>query len=145
MLTDMNALRRLLLGTGKLPEPLRTQLSADDVLVLEEGLAGSVTYRNYRAPGQRIGVGKQAVSGAIAMTNTRLVVWAGRMKHIDVPRGHPLWNAIEVLAETPDRVRFTYDAGATNTALSGQVTVRLRTAQAARIAQIHAGPGPAGS
>jgi hypothetical protein len=145
MLTNVNAVLRLLLGPGRLPEPLRAQLAADDVLVLEEGLLGSVTYRNYRAPGQRFGSGRSAVSGAVAMTNTRLVVWAGCLKHIDVPRGHPLWRAIEVQAERPGRVRFTYDAGATNTALSGQVTVRLRTTQAARIAEIHAATGPAGN
>lgn len=134
----MSALRRLLLGSGRLPEQLRVQLLADDVLVLEQGLFGSVTYRNYRAPGQRTTFSKQAVSGAIAMTADRLVVWAGGMKHIDIPRGHPLWTATEVQAETPDRIRLAYDAGATNTAMSGRVEVRLRTEQAARIAELHA-------
>lgn len=79
--------RRLLLGPGRLPEPLRSQLLADDVLTLEEGLFGSVTYRRYRASGQRIGVAKQAVSAAIAVTASPLVVWASGMTHIDLPRG----------------------------------------------------------
>jgi hypothetical protein len=134
----MSILRRLLFGSGHLPEPLRSQLLADDLLLFEEGLAGSVTYRNYRAPGRRTSLGIQAVTGAVAVTANRVVVWAGRMKHIDVPRDHPLWRAIEVEAETPGRVRFTYDAGATNTAVSGQVSVRLRTEQAATIAGFHA-------
>ena len=134
----MSALRRLLLGSGRLPEHLRVQLLADDVLVLEEGLFGSVTYRNYRAPGRRTTLRKQAVSGAIAMTADRLVVWAGGMKHIDVPRGNALWRATDVQAETPEQVRLAYDAGATNTALSGRVEVRLHTGQAARIAELHA-------
>jgi hypothetical protein len=65
-----------------------------------------------------------------------MVVWAGGMKHIDVPHAHPVRATIEVQLETPGRVRFTYDAGATNTALSGQVDVRLHTRQAARISEL---------
>jgi hypothetical protein len=34
------------------------------------------------------------------------------------------------------RLRFTYDAGATNTAVSGQVAVRLRTGRADRIVEL---------
>jgi hypothetical protein len=52
-------------------------------LVLEEGLTGSVTFRNYRAPHQ-----------------------------------------------------YAYNPGAANPALSGRVEVRLRTAQASRVAEL---------
>jgi hypothetical protein len=137
----MNPLRRLLLGRGRLPGPLRAQLLAEDVLLLEEGLFGSVTYRHYRSPRKRMSFAKEAVSGAVAITATRLVVWAGGMKHIDVPRGHPVWATIEVRMDAPGRVRFTYDAGATNTAVSGQVAVRLRTGRAARIVELHSAGG----
>jgi hypothetical protein len=41
-----------------------------------------------------------------------------------------------VRADRPDRVSFAYDAGATNPNRSGQVEVRLRTAQAERIARM---------
>jgi hypothetical protein len=133
---DLRPLRRLFLGRGRLPEPLRAQILADDVLLLEEGLFGSVTYRHYRAPGKRMSFAKHATSAAIAITSTRLVVWAGGMKQIDVPDAHPLRTTINVRLETPGRVRFTYDAGATNTALSGQVDVRLHTGRAARIAEL---------
>jgi hypothetical protein len=138
---NLRPLRRLFLGAGRLPEPLRAQLLADDVLVLEEGLFGSVTYHHFRAPGRRVSFAKQATSAAIAVTATRLVVLAGGMKHIDIPHRHPLRAMVDVQMETPGRVRFTYDAGATNTALSGRVEVRLHTGQAARITELCALPG----
>jgi hypothetical protein len=40
---------RLLLGSGRLPAQIRAELAHDDVVLLEEGLVGSVTRRHYRA------------------------------------------------------------------------------------------------
>lgn len=132
----MNPLRRLLLGSGRLPDELRTALAAEGVRLLDEGLPGSVTYRHYRAPGRRSNWRKEATSGAIAVSARRLVVWAERHRHIDVPLDHPLRDAIEVDVERPDRILFAYDAGAFDSARSGRVEVRLRTAQAGRIAEL---------
>jgi hypothetical protein len=134
MVRIVGLLRRVLLGSGELPADLRAALAAEEHLVLEEGLPGSVTYRNFRAAGQFAAWRKNAVSGAIAVTDQRLVVWAGRFKHIDLPHDHPVRAGIKVAAERADRICFGYDAGATNTSISGQVEVRLRTRQAADIA-----------
>ena len=43
----MNPFRRILLGTGRLPDALRGEVMAEGVLLLEESLRGSVTYRHY--------------------------------------------------------------------------------------------------
>ena len=132
----MTSLRRVLLGPGKLSEDLRGELNAEGLVLLEEGLTGSITYRNYRAPGQRSTLRKQATAGAIALTATRLVVWTGRSKHIDVPLNHPLRAAVQVSLVPPDRVRLAYDPSAFNPATSGQVEVSLRTLQAAHIVEL---------
>lgn len=108
--------------------------------VLEEVLAGSVTYRNYRAPGQRSSWRKEAVSGAIAVSSRRLVVWAGRGKHIDVPLVGPFLATIDIAVEAPDRVRFAYDAGRFSPDRSGTVEVRLRIPHAARVADLLSTP-----
>jgi hypothetical protein len=133
-------LRRALLGSGRLPEDLRAALIAEGLVVLEEELTGSITYRNYRAPGQRSSWKKEATSGAIAVTANRLVVWTGRSKHIDVPLDHPLRAAIEVSLDPPDRVCLGYDAAAFGPSRSGQVEVRLRTPQAAHIVDVLTAP-----
>lgn len=130
----VNPFLRMLLGSGRLPERLRAELAGTDLVLLEEGLVGSVTYRHYRAPGRRSNWRKDAATGAVAVTANRLVVWAGHFKHIDVPLDHPVRATIEVRAEQPDRVCFAYDAGTTSPDRSGQVEVRLRTRQAERIA-----------
>ena len=132
----MDPIRRVLLGPGRLPEGLRSALAGEGLLFLEEGLAGSVTYRNFRAPGEHAKWRKEVVAGAIALTGRRrLVVWAGRFKHIDVPLDHPLWATIEVSSPRPDRLRFAYDADVTGAPRSGRVEVSLRTPQAAQVLQ----------
>ncbi|MDT3440290.1 MULTISPECIES: hypothetical protein [unclassified Pseudofrankia] len=137
----MNALRRMLFGAGQLPADLRATLEAEGLVLLEEGLTGSITYRNYRAPGQRSSWRKEAVSGAIAVSAGRLVVWAGRGKHIDVPLASPFLTAIDIGVEPPDRVRFAYDAGKFNPTRSGTVEVRLRTPRATHVAELLTPPG----
>jgi len=132
----VNRFLRFLVGSGRLPAQIRAELARTDVILLEEDLGGSVTYRNYRAPGRFSNWRKDAATGSVAVTANRLVVWAGHFKHIDVPLDHPVRATIEVVAERPDRVCFAYDAGTTNPAKSGRVEVRLRTPRAERIAQL---------
>ena len=129
----MDPLRRLLFGSGRLPDDLRAELAREDLVVLEEGLMGSITLRHYRAPGKRSSWKKQAVSGAIAVTAHRLVVWAGGAKNIDIPRTDPSRTAITITTDRPDRICFAYDAARFDPSRSGQVEVRFRTTRAPQI------------
>jgi hypothetical protein len=61
--------------SGKLPDPLRAELEAEGIVLLEEDLRGTITYRNYRAPGRRYGLRKARIAGAIAVTRQRVVAW----------------------------------------------------------------------
>ncbi len=131
----MNFVQRLLLGPGLLPDELRAELAAEQPVVIVEGLTGIVTLRHYRAPGRRYGIAKSAVSGAVAVTRQRLVVWAGRQKQVDVPLDHPLRGAVQLGVEGPDRLLVTIaDLSRFNPATSGTMEIRLTTPDAARIA-----------
>jgi hypothetical protein len=127
---------RMVLGRGRFEGPLRAELTAQDLLVLDEGLAGSITYRNYRDAHENSSWAREPVRGAIALTPNRLVVWVGRGKHIDIPLTGPFRTAVAVTVEPGNRVCFTYDAGRFHRDRSGTVTVRLRTPRAARIAEL---------
>ena len=132
----MNPVRRLLMGSGQFPAELRAFLDAEGIMALDEGLPGSITYRNYRAARRHTSYRKQPVTGAVAVTGQRLVVWAGRGKQIDVPLIHPNRRLIDVDVDEPDRLRFGYDAGRFNGSRSGTVEIRLHTAKAGHIAEL---------
>ena len=129
----MNPLRRLFAGNGQLPAGLRAELIGEGVLFLEEGLPGSITYRNYRRPRYRAGLGKRAIAGAIAVTPRRFVVWTVPGEMIDIADGHPLRAAISVRVEKPGQLCFSYRAEMLRPDRSGTVEVRLRTGQASQV------------
>jgi hypothetical protein len=122
--------------SGKLPDPLRAELEAEGVVLLEEGLRGTLTYRNYRAPGRRYGMRKVRIAGVIAVTRLRVVVW-GAGRQVDVPLGYP---GVEVARDGEEKVMVAFDASAFHTDRSGRVEVRLRTPSAARIVELCAAP-----
>ena len=130
----MNPLRRLIVGSGLLPDDLRAALSAEGIVLIEEGLPGSVTYRNYRAPGRYSNWRKVAFSGAIAITTRRLVVAAARGgKQVDVPLVPDSRRAVQVSSDKPDTVLFTIDPHVFDPQKSGTIEIRLRTPRAAEI------------
>jgi hypothetical protein len=116
---------------------VRALLATEGVVLLDEGLSGSITYRNFRAPGTFYSWRKVAVVGAIVVTGERLVVWAAKGKVVDVPLGNPLRAAITVTAtgEPPDGITFSFDAAAFSPDRSGTVEVHFRTE--ATLAVIH--------
>jgi hypothetical protein len=133
----VNPLRRVFLGSGRLPDDLRTSLAAEGVVLLEEGLSGSITYKNYRSPRFVATWRKVAFTGAIAITGQRFVVAASRGgKPVDVPLTHELRKAVTVRTDGPDRVLFSVDPSAFDAQKSGTVEVRLRTPRAPEVAAL---------
>jgi hypothetical protein len=127
----VNPLRRVFLGSGRLPEDLRTSLAAEGVVLLEEGLPGTITYINYRSPRHRSNWRKVAFTGAIAITGQRLVVAASRGgKPLDVPLADDRRKAVTVGEDGPGKLLLTIDPAAFDPRKSGVVEVRLRTPRA---------------
>jgi hypothetical protein len=127
----VNPLRRVFLGMGRLPEDLRASLAAEGLVLLEEGLPGTITYINYRAPGQYFGWRKLAFSGAIAITGQRFVVAASRGgKPVNVPLADERRKSVKVSEDGPGKLLLTIDPAAFDQRKSGIVEVRLRTPRA---------------
>lgn len=121
-------------GPGHLPAEVRDQLTAEGLRVLAEDLVGSMIYRRYRAPGQRIYRRTVGIRGAVAVSQRRLLVWAAGAKRVDMPFVHPLWHAVEVSVDHRDRLRITTDVGAFDHDRSGRIAWRLHTREATTIA-----------
>ncbi len=64
-----------LFGVGKVPRQLSATLQSEGILLLDEGIAGSVTYLDFRAPGRRSNWRRQWFTGAIALTRVRLIAF----------------------------------------------------------------------
>jgi hypothetical protein len=116
-----------------LPGDLRSQLLAENVLVMDDAALATVTYRHYRAPGRRYGYRKLRMRVALVLTEHRLLVRG---------RGGPVvsvgWNEARAGGLTcsldGDSLVVAFDAAALSADRSGQVEARIETSQAASAA-----------
>jgi hypothetical protein len=121
---------------GGMPEVLRATLAAEGVLLLEENLPGTITFRRYRTETEQIRFREDQVTGTIVITARRLLVWAAQIRQIDVAFSSPLRAAITISAAKPDRLHISYEAASFNPKRSGQVELRFHTGRATAIADL---------
>jgi hypothetical protein len=131
----MSFLAKLLAGAGRFSPEQRAELEAEGAEIIEDGLKGSITWRDYRAPGRYSSWRKKGVYVAIALTPRRLLVQRTGGKEIDVPFDHPGFAAIEPSLDEPDRLCLAFDPAAFDPRASGRIEVRLSTPQAGRIVE----------
>jgi hypothetical protein len=133
----MSFLGRLLLGDGTFKPGLRTALEAEGLVLVEEACPGSLRYAHFRAPG-RYHHGKITPQRlAVGISASRLVVYcrSGRTKLIDTAFADPRAGMLDASLHDDDTVDLVidYDQGDVPR-VTGQVTIRVHTPSAARIA-----------
>jgi hypothetical protein len=110
---------------ARFPESYYELLNAEGIALLEEDVKIVITYGR-----RRIGM-----RGAIAISERRVAVWSTRGKQIDMPFADPKFAALEISADLDDGLLIAFDANALDDKQSGRVEMRLRVADAERIAQ----------
>jgi hypothetical protein len=120
---------------GAIPAGLRAKLDQEGVVLLDEGIGGTITYQDFRAPGRAYAWKKSGFSGAVAWTNVRFVAFAYGRQVINVPWSDPRRKQLRVSCEAPDRLLVAFDPAIFHADWSGTVEVRLATAHAP---QLHA-------
>jgi hypothetical protein len=128
----------LLLGNGTLKPKLRAALESEGVVLIEEGLSGSIRYTNFKAPGRRY---RGKITGecfGLGISERRLALYcrSGRVKLIDQPFTEPRLSALDVSQDGEDTValRIDYDR-AEVPKVSGQMTIRAKTPNAATVVE----------
>jgi hypothetical protein len=129
----VSLLRRVFLGAGELSADDRAAVERDGIQVLAEGLRGTVTYRNYRAPDRRATFLKRSQNGALAISGRRLVVLRNRVKEIDLPLEDPRLGKLAIGLDKPDRFCLSWDARDFHADRAGAVELRFSTPEAVRI------------
>jgi Domain of unknown function (DUF1707) len=126
-------------GPGRLPDELRSQLMSEGLVVLAEDLPGTMSYHRYRVPGQQIGNATRRVRGTLAVSRSRLLIWAAGAKRVDLPFTHPAWEAVDISAHDGDWLRVGVDVSVFGADRSGRIVLRLQTEQAEAVAALLAG------
>ncbi len=134
----MSFLAKLLLGNGQLKPELRAALRSEGLVILEEGLSGSIRYRNFKAPGRRFH-GKVTLQRiGLGISRERLAVYcrSGRVKLIDTHFSDPRLTALDASIQDDDTVlmRIDYDRVPVPN-VSGEITITAKTPNASNIVE----------
>ncbi len=135
MVAAMGMFARRARPKGRLPDDLRSQLAAEGILVIEEGVPATIAYRHYRAPGRR-GNWRGDYLLAFAMTERRLLVHGATPDRrppsafVNVSWEQAIAGGLKALLDDGS-LRLCFDFSAFYPDRAGQAEVWLRTAQAA--------------
>lgn len=119
-----------LFGVGKVPEHLAARLRAEGILLLDEGIKGSVTYLNFRSPARYASWKRQWYTASIALTKTRLVALRFSQTIIDVPLTDERLGRMSFSLEASGALLVAFDASLFHQDWAGKLEYRFRTAQA---------------
>lgn len=119
-----------LFGAGQIPKALRTKLEGEGLILLDEGIGGSITYKNFRAPGKAFAWKRSGFTGAVALTNVRFVAFAFGRQIINVPFDDPRFQQLQCTRDENGDLRVVFDPAIFHDDWSGSVEVRLSTEQA---------------
>ena len=125
-----------LLRLGAVPRRRQLGLEAERIRILDEGIPVTVTLRRYRARGRRIRWRRQRLSGAIVLTDRRIVAFAWWGTLFDLPLD--AWPAagVDVSIDARGRLLLEIDAAATGPRRSGRIVCAFRTEHAAALQQV---------
>lgn len=119
-----------LFGVGRIPRRLRSELDSERILLLDEGIGGSITYRKFRAPGKRFALRRTWFTGSLAVTEARVTGFAYTRQVLNVPRKHPRIADISVRIEPSSVLCISFDAEKFHADQSGRIELRFRTEKA---------------
>lgn len=121
-----------LFGVGRIPKLVGDRLRMEGIVVADEGIPGSVTYRDFRSPGRYSSWRKQGFIGSVVVTNIRLVCLMQSRFAVDVPFTDARIHQLQISRER-DRLVIALDASLFHDDWSGTIEYRYRTSQAAEI------------
>ena len=134
----MSFLSNLLLGAGTLSPKVRAALESEGLVLVDEGLSGSLRYRHFKAPGRRFNGKVTPQVFAIGISEKRLAVYCrnGRTRIIDTPFTEERFSAVSVSLKDTETVSIVIDfdeAGVPK--VSGEMEIVMHTPNAALITE----------
>ena len=114
-----------LFGAGKIPQNALPQIRKEGIVLQDEGIGGSVTFRKFRAPGKRYSFRRNWFSGSIILTRKHFLAFQFSKPVIGVS-----WKDAGRLTcslEDADTLWVHFDASEFNDDWSGDIEVRFST------------------
>ena len=128
-MSSRKTLLHRLFGIGRIPERYALMLRAEGIVLLDEGIGGSITLKNFRAPSRWHSWKRNWFTGCVVLTKQTFAAFALGKPIIYVPLDHERFS--ELRLTIVDGVLFVgFDAAAFNDGWTGMVECRFKTSQA---------------
>jgi hypothetical protein len=105
-------------------------LEQEGIVLLDEGIGGSVTFRNFRSPGRRSSWRRNWFTGSLVLTGGRFAAFAFSKPIINVPLGDDRLGQLQCSVEGETTLCVEFDAAAFHEDWSGSLECRFSTPQA---------------
>lgn len=115
---------------GKLPEALMSELESEGIVLINEKIRGTITYRDFRAPGKRFLYKRSGFTSALVITQTRLLATSYANKAINVPFDDERIQSMKFTVEDGPKFCSFFEASLFHENWSGQLEFRFRTPDA---------------
>ena len=122
-----------LFGIGKINETFLSELKNENLIASDEGIKGSITYKNFRAPGRYSNWKRRWIVGAIALTEKRLVLQQYSRPVINILLTDERVQNIKVSLENENALLFEFEPNLFLENSSGEIEWRMKTPQAQKI------------
>jgi hypothetical protein len=117
----------------KVAAAYRSQLQPEGIVLFEEDVKGSMTFRNFRSPGTYYSSRKVLITSLVALTKTRLLALKGSGPIIDVPFTDERLRRMKFSLEGEKTLLVAFDANLFQPEWSGEIEYRFKTSQARRL------------
>ena len=121
---------------GKIPKVVADQIQKEGVLLQDEGIGGSITFRNFRAPGRRHGWKRTWFTGSIVLTKDHFLAFNFSKPVIGLSWAEDALKELNCSLEKENILCVKFDASTFNEDWSGDVEVRFRTPLAKQILEV---------
>ena len=115
---------------GRVPKKALPALESEGIVLLDEGLRGSITLRNFRAPGRIHSLKKSILVGSLVITGQRFAGFAFSKPLINIPLHDDRLRALELSVPSDGLLRIVFDASVFDLQQSGTVKCRYHTGHA---------------
>jgi hypothetical protein len=121
------ALLYRLFGIGKIPGHALRQIHTEGVVLQEEGLGGSITFRNVRAPGKRYGWRRNWFVGSVVLTREHFLAFRFSRAVVGVSSQHDKLEALNCYLDDDHTLCVAFDAATFHEGWSGDIELRFKT------------------
>lgn len=117
----------------KVAAAYRARLQPEGIVLFEEDVKGSMTFRNFRSPGTYYSWRKVLITSLVALTRTRLLALKGSNPIIDVPLTDERLRRMKFSLEGEKTLLVAFDANLFQPEWSGEIEYRFKTSEARRL------------